>query len=340
MFKPIVKSLFALVLFSVLEANSQCCNITTADNVSLTLNEGICVNTIDGWSDACMNTDADKDGVLDKIDKCPGTAAGLKVDASGCEVDSDGDGLTDSKDKCPTVAGLSKFDGCADSDGDGIQDSEDACPKVAGLDKFKGCADSDGDGIQDSEDACPSVAGKAEFNGCADSDGDGIADNKDECPTVVGTVAGCPDKDGDGVADKKDKCPDVAGLAALKGCPEIKSDVLKKAAVSAQGIFFETGSDVIQKKSLKNLDALSVIMKADPALIAEVQGHTDNAGDATKNKTLSQKRADAVKKYLSGKGVTAERLTAVGYGSEIPVADNKTAAGKAKNRRVEFKLDY
>lgn len=319
---------------------SQCCNIVTSENVPLTLTEGICVNTADGWAEACMNTDKDKDGIVDKLDKCPDTPAGVKVTAEGCEVDTDADGIVDSKDKCPTIAGLAKFEGCADTDGDGIQDSEDACPSVAGLAAFKGCADTDGDGIQDSEDACPTVAGKAEFGGCADSDGDGIADNKDECPSVAGTINGCPDKDGDGVADKNDKCPEVAGLATLKGCPEIKKDVLKKAAVSAQGIFFETGSNVIQKKSYKNLDALALIMKTDPALIAEVQGHTDNVGDAAKNKALSQKRADAVKTYLVSKGVDAARLTAVGYGQEQPVADNKTKEGKAKNRRVEFKLDY
>ena len=81
-------------------------------------------------------------------------------------------------------------------------------------------------------------------------------------------------------------------------------------------------------------------MTAEPLVKAEVQGHTDNVGDAAKNKALSQKRADAVAKYLVSKGVDASRLTSVGYGSEMPIADNKTAAGKSKNRRVEFKLGY
>ena len=90
---------------------SQCCNIVTSENVPLTLTEGICVNTADGWAEACMNTDKDKDGIVDKLDKCPDTPAGVKVTAEGCEVDTDADGIVDSKDKCPTIAGLAKFEG-------------------------------------------------------------------------------------------------------------------------------------------------------------------------------------------------------------------------------------
>jgi outer membrane protein OmpA-like peptidoglycan-associated protein len=82
------------------------------------------------------------------------------------------------------------------------------------------------------------------------------------------------------------------------------------------------------------------LMTEETSIKVEIQGHTDNVGDAAKNKALSQKRADAVMKYITTKGIDAARLTAVGYGQEMPVADNKTAAGKAKNRRVEFKLGY
>jgi OOP family OmpA-OmpF porin len=70
----------------------------------------------------------------------------------------------------------------------------------------------------------------------------------------------------------------------------------------------------------------------------EISGHTDNIGKAESNKELSQKRADAVRQYLIDKGIKVERLTTVGFGAEKPIADNKTAAGKAKNRRTEFKL--
>jgi OmpA-OmpF porin, OOP family len=71
-----------------------------------------------------------------------------------------------------------------------------------------------------------------------------------------------------------------------------------------------------------------------------VDGHTDNTGIAEKNLALSQSRADAVKSYIAGKGINADRLIATGYGQDKPLGDNKTAAGKAKNRRVELKLKY
>ena len=72
----------------------------------------------------------------------------------------------------------------------------------------------------------------------------------------------------------------------------------------------------------------------------EVEGHTDNVGKAEVNKKLSQKRADAVKDYLIKKGIEADRLSAIGYGSEQPIADNKTKEGRAQNRRVEFKITF
>ena len=81
-------------------------------------------------------------------------------------------------------------------------------------------------------------------------------------------------------------------------------------------------------------------MKENPAYNIEINGHTDNQGDAAKNLVLSQKRSDAVKAYLVSKGIATERLSAKGFGQTMPVADNATAAGKAKNRRVEFKVNF
>jgi outer membrane protein OmpA-like peptidoglycan-associated protein len=94
------------------------------------------------------------------------------------------------------------------------------------------------------------------------------------------------------------------------------------------------------KKSNKGLDDVVNILKADPALHLSVDGHTDNTGKPEKNMLLSQRRADAVKKYLVSKGVGEDRIIATGHGQTNPVADNKTAAGRARNRRVELKLDY
>ena len=82
------------------------------------------------------------------------------------------------------------------------------------------------------------------------------------------------------------------------------------------------------------------ILNEYPKALVEIQGHTDDVGDDTENKTLSQERADSVAEYLKGKGIDAARLTSKGYGEEMPIADNKTRSGRDKNRRVDFVLTY
>ncbi|MBX9781932.1 MAG: OmpA family protein [Chitinophagaceae bacterium] len=231
-----------------------------------------------------------------------------------------------------------------DKDGDGILDADDACPDVAGLASLKGCPDSDKDGIADKDDKCPDVFGMAKYGGCPipDTDKDGINDEVDKCPTVPGVARyeGCPipDSDGDGVNDEEDKCPAVPGVASNAGCPEIKEEVKQKIAYAAKNIFFNTGSAQLLKKSFKPLDEVATILKDNPTLLLDIEGHTDNTGKPEKNQALSESRAAAVKAYLLSKGIDASRLTAAGYGQDRPVADNKTAAGRAKNRRSELKL--
>ncbi|MCX6176498.1 MAG: DUF6089 family protein [Bacteroidetes bacterium] len=288
--------------------------------------------------------DKDEDGVPDKYDLCKNTEPKYRryVDSVGCPADTDKDGILDADDKCPDVAGPLQFNGCPDADGDGIQDKLDACPNQAGDAKFNGCPDTDGDGVSDKDDACPTTAGLAAFGGCPDTDGDGVEDRNDKCPTLAGAIAGegCPDTDGDGVFNNIDKCPDLAGAVANKGCPEIKKEVIQKIALAAKGINFETGKAVITAGSFKSLDDLVTLLNSYPGASVEIQGHTDNNGTPESNKTLSQDRANSVRRYLSAGGVSEARMTAIGYGQEMPLADNKTEAGKTKNRRVDFKLMY
>jgi OOP family OmpA-OmpF porin len=287
--------------------------------------------------------DKDKDGVPNKLDLCPKTQPWeLPVDENGCPKDSDLDSIPDYQDSCPYNFGPRKFNGCPDKDNDGIIDSKDRCPENAGPAEYQGCPDTDGDGIIDIEDQCPEIKGLKVYNGCPDTDGDGIEDRKDKCPNVAGVKEGegCPDTDGDGIYDNKDVCPKVPGIAANKGCPEINKEVVQKIALAAKGINFETGSDVIKTDSYDDLDKLVTILNEYPEANVSIDGHTDNVGDPAKNKDLSQKRANSVMAYLVNKGIAAMRLTATGYGDAQPIADNKTKAGKAKNRRVDFKLSY
>jgi OmpA-OmpF porin, OOP family len=230
-----------------------------------------------------------------------------------------------------------------DRDNDGIIDAEDACPDVKGMAAFKGCPDTDGDGLPDGDDSCPTVAGTAKYKGCPvpDTDGDGINDEQDKCITTAGVARyqGCPvpDTDGDGLNDEEDKCIDKAGPASNSGCPEIAKAVVDKINYAAKNVFFATGSAKLLPQSFKPLNEVAKILAADESLKLAIDGHTDNTGKADKNQALSQSRADAVMAYLKSKGVTEDRMTATGYGQDQPVADNKTPAGRAKNRRVEMK---
>ncbi len=233
-----------------------------------------------------------------------------------------------------------------DRDGDGVPDSLDACPDVKGLARFKGCPDTDGDDIPDKDDKCPLVAGVARYQGCPipDRDGDGINDEEDKCPDVKGVARyqGCPvpDRDKDGVNDEEDKCPDLPGPASNNGCPVIREDLRKRIEVAASNIFFVTGSSKLLARSNKSLDEVAKLMTEDANLKLDIEGHTDNIGKPASNQTLSENRAKAVYDYLQKKGVAVVRLRAAGYGQDRPVADNKTAAGRTKNRRVELKLHY
>jgi outer membrane protein OmpA-like peptidoglycan-associated protein len=222
-----------------------------------------------------------------------------------------------------------------DTDGDGIPDKDDACPTVAGIAKFKGCPDSDNDGVPDAQDKCPTVAGIARFNGCPDTDEDGIQDAEDKCPTVAGFARyqGCPipDTDADGVNDEDDKCPTIAGVADNAGCPRIEFD--------PNSVQFLTGSATLTKGAKIELDKLTKILNEEHKNIRiNIEGHTDNVGNAASNQALSEKRAAAVKAYLVGNKVDADRLATAGYGQDKPLGDNATAQGRIQNRRVEFKV--
>jgi outer membrane protein OmpA-like peptidoglycan-associated protein len=161
------------------------------------------------------------------------------------------------------------------------------------------------------------VAGLARYNGCP-----------------------IPDSDKDGVNDEEDKCPNEAGVLANNGCPEIKQEVKQKIEFAAKNIFFQFASDVILKKSYAALNQVVTVLQQNPSLKLSIAAHADNLGTPERNMMWSERRAKAVADYFISKGIAADRITYKGYGDTQPVASNKTAKGRAANRRVEMKVDY
>ncbi len=111
---------------------------------------------------------------------------------------------------------------------------------------------------------------------------------------------------------------------------------LNKQGFVALYISFDTNKATIKPESKPIVDQIVVLLKDNPSLKVSVEGHTDSTGTPAKNKTLSQERAQSVMSTLVAAGIDKKRLSAVGWGQEKPVADNRTEEGKAKNRRVEI----
>jgi OOP family OmpA-OmpF porin len=182
-----------------------------------------------------------------------------------------------------------------------------------------------------------------------DADGDGVADNFDKCPdTPKGAkvdARGCPmDSDGDGVFDGIDKCADTPKGTEVdkEGCPisKVEKAMINTGVFSTTEIVFDTDKAVIKPGSYKILGELGATLAAHPELEVEIGGHTDSTGEEPYNQTLSERRARAVLDYLVEEfsDINKGQLLTKGYGEGSPVASNDTADGRAKNRRVEFKV--
>jgi len=255
----------------------------------------------------------------------------------GCEGDTDDDSILNSKDRCPE----------APEDWDGDQDS-DGCPEW----------DKDGDGIPDDKDQCPADAedkdGFEDADGCPDKDNDldGIPDDKDKCTNQPEDFDqfqdedGCPepDNDGDGIPDTKDNCPnqpeDFDGDQDDDGCPDLyESIIVKEDKIELkQKVFFKTNKATIMSISFAMLEEVALALKDHGELKVRIEGHTDSKGSDKYNRKLSDKRAKSVRDFLIKQGIAPDRMIAIGYGEEKPIADNSTEEGRDMNRRVEFNI--
>jgi OmpA-OmpF porin, OOP family len=143
------------------------------------------------------------------------------------------------------------------------------------------------------------------------------------------------DSDGDGVADGYDRCPDTiaGGEVDANGCLRRTSQTIALGDVP-----FELGSAELTERAKKTLDAAAASLLVERDVKFEIAGHTDSSGSDELNERLSGARAASVRRYLIGRGVAAERMTSRGYGEREPIAPNDTGEGRARNRRVEFRL--
>jgi outer membrane protein OmpA-like peptidoglycan-associated protein len=277
---------------------------------------------------APLAADADRDGIADEEDACPQEEEDPDrfEDEDGCpDPDNDGDTLPDGGDQCPDEAedhdGFADLDGCPDSDNDadGVLDVDDRCPDRPGPADMQGCGDPDQDGISDADDQCPEEPGSALAKGCPDADGDLVPDFRDACPDEGIATDADP--------DLSDGCP---GVAYVTDDGQIR--ILEK-------VHFDDGSAEVRPDARPVLDGVVAILVAHPELdLVEVAGHTDNRGYPASNQELSERRAEAVALYLVEKGIVSQRLMPKGYGQEEPVDTNRTSAGRANNRRIEFHI--
>lgn len=253
--------------------------------------------------------DADGDGIPNRLDQCPAQAEDLDgfQDEDGCpDLDNDGDGVPDAQDKCAAEA----------EDKDGFQD-EDGCPDL----------DNDSDGIPDAQDKCADVA----------EDKDGFQD-EDGCPDL--------DNDNDGVPDGADQCPDTPADTRVDstGCQLVKTErekqLIETGMIRLSGIKFDVNKFDIRPEFAATLDSVATVLGNWPVLQIEIGGHTDSRGSDAKNQELSQRRAQAVLDYVTSKNpaLDASHYKVKGYGEAMSIADNATDAGRATNRRVEFKV--
>ena len=295
-----------------------------------------------GFAWMCADQDRDGDGLLDNVDACPDDPEDRDgfEDANGCpDPDNDNDGVVDIHDQCPLDA----------EDADQFQD-EDGCPDP----------DNDADGLLDVDDMCPIEAEDRDAyqdgDGCPDPDNDrdGRPDIDDMCPLEAEDIDtyrdedGCPDpdNDNDGIPDVDDKCPLEAetenGVEDTDGCPDgieppPTITIVDNKIEMRERVFFDLGKATIKRRSHDVLTQFAATLKSHPEILRiRIEGHTDSSASPRINRPLSQRRADAVKRFLIDRGIDADRLQAMGYGSERPLVPHSRRGAASKNRRVDF----
>lgn len=219
-----------------------------------------------------------------------------------------------------------------DTDKDGLPDDVDLCP-----------TDPEDGKPPNTDDGCPALP---------DRDGDGIPDSSDKCPDEpedfdkIDDWDGCPedDADEDGIGDAEDACPkepgDKSEIAEKNGCPQFIRRITGSSEIEIlKQVEFATGSARILPRSYPILDEVYRLLSVNTEItLLSIEGHTDDRGSDELNDKLSSDRAQSCMEYLVKKNIDASRLRSEGFGEKRPIADNETAEGRQRNRRVEFHI--
>ncbi len=196
---------------------------------------------------------------------------------------------------------------------------------------------------EDLEVVKPVVAPVVTSNTRKDADNDRVFDDVDQCPNTKPGVAvdqnGCElDSDGDGVVNSADACPDTpAGARVGKtGCRLMLEETVRMTL----DVKFKNNSSQLENDFKSDIQRLAKFMTEYPDTNVVVEGHSDSVGKAEYNQWLSEQRAKTVmNELISVYGISASRVSAKGFGEAKPIADNNTATGRAKNRRVEAVIE-
>ena len=229
-----------------------------------------------------------------------GTPAGVKVYSNGCPIDTDRDGVPDYLDRCPNTP-------------PGIEVDEKGCEVVK-------------------------KAEPAEPKPPADSDGDGVPDDRDQetfTPrgAVVDASGRAVDSDGDGVPDGIDRCADTPSSLPVdeKGCTKMEPEQFTVQ------VLFDVNRAGVKFEFFDELNRVAQLMRANPEVVLEITGYTDQMGKASSNVKLSNRRARAVRDYLVSKGVEAVRLEISGAGEYPAEAEGRIDRSRQRCVLVQFK---
>lgn len=253
------------------------------------------------FEDEVLGGDADGDGLTDREEAIYGT--------NPLRRDTDGDGLGDGTE----VRKYRTNPLNPDSDSDGLSDGDEV--QTYRTDPLNPDTDSD-----ESNDGAEIKMKTDPLN--PDTDGDGVIDGRDQCPHSPETYNNFKDSDG---------CPDEVEKA------EEFFDRLQQLLV-LENIEFEIDKAIIRSESFPTLDKIVAGLKENPNVYFEIAGHTDSTGTVAHNMDLSKRRADAVMQYLVEQGIPSDHIKTRGYGPHQPAMSNETEEGRARNRRIEFRI--